>query len=48
VGGVDVVIVVIFLRLTNRSIFDNQENDLSYSIYIVAIISVCRDVSVSL
>jgi len=34
------VVVIIFLKLTNRSICDNRENNLPYSIYVVAIISV--------
>jgi len=33
------IVVIIFLRLTSRSIFDNRENDLPYSTY-VAVISV--------
>jgi len=34
------IVVIIFLRLTSRSIFDNQENGLPYFTYVVAIISV--------
>jgi len=34
-----VIIVITFLRLTNRSIFDNWENGLPYSTYVVTVIS---------
>jgi len=34
------VVVIIFLRLTSRSIFDNRENGLPYFTYVVAVISV--------
>jgi len=35
-----VIVVIIFLKLTSRSIFDNRENGLPYFTYVVAVISV--------
>jgi len=35
-----VIVVIIFLKLTSRSIFDNRENRLPYFTYVVTVISV--------
>jgi len=43
-----VIVVINFLKVDQSVNFDNRENDLSYSIYVVVIFLDYRDVSVSL
>jgi len=35
-----VIVMIILLKLTSRSIFDNRENGLSYFTYVVSVICV--------